>query len=225
MKLGVAQVLAAVAIALASVPAAAQHPERAEMEAAQEQAFAEAPASFRAWVESLPADQQRPLVRRLRRMPEHRREHLFSRWDRADDAQRDRFKRTLEERATKRDRPFRRGDAQSRRRREDAPRGPGRAFLRRLDDLPPASRERIAPQVERWRGMKPAERSRMRHRLERFGTLDEAAQQALIEERFSERSPEERARILESMREASRALPKRDPRPPPRTAPAPTTPD
>jgi hypothetical protein len=225
MKLGLAQALVAVAIVLASVPAAAQRPERAHSEAAQEQALSEAPASLRAWVEDLPAEQRRSMERRLRRMPEHRREHLFSRWDRADDAQRDRFKRRLEERATKRDRPFRRGDPQSRRRREDAPRGRGRDFMRRLDDLPPASRERMAPLVERWRGMKPAERRRMRRRLESFRTLDEAEQQALIEERFSERSPEERDRILESLREASRALPKRDPRPPPRTAPAPTDPD
>lgn len=225
MKLGSAQLLIAVLIVLAALPAMAQRRERAEMEAAREQAFSEAPPSFRAWVEGLPPDQRRPLVRRLRRMPEHRREHLFNRWDRADEPQRDRFKRSLEERAAKGARSFEAGDAQSRRRREDAPRWRGRPFPRRLDELPPASRERIAPLVERWRGMKPRERRRMRHRLERFGTLAEDEQEALIEERFSKRPAEERSRILESLREASRALPQTDPMPPPVIAPDPTTPD
>jgi len=207
MNLRPAQLLAAVLIALAAVPAMAQRGERPGMEAAQgEPAFAEAPPSFRAWVEGLPPDQRRPLLRRLRSMPDQRREHLFRRWDRADDAQRDRFKRSLEERAAKGPRSFQGGDAQSRRPREDAPRWRGRPIPRRLDELSPASRERMAPLVERWRGMRPGERRRMRHRLERFGTLTHDEQEALIEGRFSDRSAEERAGILESLREASRAL-------------------
>jgi hypothetical protein len=49
----------------------------------------------------------------------------------------------------------------------------------------------------------------MRERLERFRTLSPEDQEALIERRFQARSPAERARILESLREASKALPER----------------
>jgi hypothetical protein len=47
----------------------------------------------------------------------------------------------------------------------------------------------------------------MRQRLERFRTLAPAEQESLIERKFGGRSPEERARSLESLREASKALP------------------
>ncbi len=73
--------------------------------------------------------------------------------------------------------------------------------------MSPESREKLAPLVRRWRGMGPLERRRMRQRLERFRTLAPEDQQALIDKRFAERPPEERARILESLREASKALP------------------
>jgi hypothetical protein len=73
--------------------------------------------------------------------------------------------------------------------------------------------------------MEPGERRRMRERLERFRTLAPDEQEALIERRFSGKSPEERARILEALRDASRALPERPPpeEPPAPIAPAPTT--
>jgi hypothetical protein len=83
--------------------------------------------------------------------------------------------------------------------------------------MPPESRERLAPLVRRWREMGPDDRRRMRRRLERFGTLSPEAQQALVDRRFGARPPEERARILEALRNASRALPER----PPPDAPAP----
>lgn len=57
--------------------------------------------------------------------------------------------------------------------------------------------------------MEPGERRRMRERLERFRML----------------SPEERARILEALREASQALPPRPPLDAPGAAPAPIAPD
>ena len=75
--------------------------------------------------------------------------------------------------------------------------------------MSPESREQLAPLVRRWRDMGPADRRRMRQRLERFRMLAPEDQQALIDKRFAERSPEERARILESLREASKALPGR----------------
>jgi hypothetical protein len=79
----------------------------------------------------------------------------------------------------------------------------------RLDEMSPESREKLAPLMRRWRGMEPGERRRMRQRLERFRTLDPEDQQALIEKRFADRPPEERERILDSLREASKALPRR----------------
>jgi len=79
----------------------------------------------------------------------------------------------------------------------------------RLQQMSPESREKLAPLVRRWRDMGPLERRRMRLRLERFRMLAPEDQQALIDKRFAERSPEERARILESLREASKALPER----------------
>ncbi len=192
MRPGRLQLLGVLLLVLATLPAEAQPRDRdAAGRARAERAAAEAPPSFRAWVEGLPAEQRRPLVRRLRRMPERRREHLFRRWDHADEAERERFKRFLEERT--------RGSRSE----ASRPRTP----MRRFEQLPPASRERIAPLLERWRGMEPSERRRMRHRLERFRTLSDEQQEALIERRFGSRSAEERARILESLREASRALP------------------
>jgi hypothetical protein len=182
----------------AVAPAAAQRPGRDEARRARvERVFSGAPPSFRSWVEALPPEQRRPLMRRLGRMPEQRREHLFRRWEGSDDAERERFKRFFERRAA------RRGE---------------RAFPRHFEALPPESRERLEPLVKRWRGMEPSERRRMRRRLEHFRALPEDEQEALIERRFGSRPPEERARILESLREASRALPKT--RPPPPVPPA-----
>jgi hypothetical protein len=83
----------------------------------------------------------------------------------------------------------------------------GERAAQRLEQMSPESREQLAPLIRRWRDMGPRDRRRMRMRLERFGTLPPEGQQALIDRRFADRSPEERARILESLREASRALP------------------
>jgi hypothetical protein len=57
--------------------------------------------------------------------------------------------------------------------------------------------------------MEPDERRRMRERLERFRQLAPEDQQALIDKKFAAKPPEERARILESLRDAAGALPER----------------
>jgi hypothetical protein len=191
-------------VLLLATPAAAQPGERA---------LEQAPPSLREWVESLPEGQRRPVLRRLGNMPTHRRNTLFHRWEAMEEGERKKFQAFLEERAEARER----GDSA----RSGA--GGERPFRDRLEQLPPESREKLAPQVRRWRGMGPAERRRMRQRLERFRTLPPEDQQALIEKRFSEKSPEEREKILESLRDASKAL---SPRPlldaePEQIAPAP----
>jgi hypothetical protein len=58
--------------------------------------------------------------------------------------------------------------------------------------------------------MDARERRGMRARLSKFGTLSEPEQQALVDAKFSGKTPEERARILRDLREASRQL--REPR-------------
>ncbi len=162
-------------------------------------ALEQAPPSLREWVESLPEGQQRPVLRRLGNMPTHRRNTFFRRWEAMEEGERRKFQAFLEERAEARER----GDSARSRA------GGERPFRERLEQLSPEAREKLAPLVRRWRGMEPAERRRMRQRLERFRTLSPEDQQALIEKRFSEKSPEERAQILGSLREASKALPSR----------------
>ena len=199
--LGRALACALLALSLAG-PALAQSGRRA---------LEDAPPSFREWVESLPEGQRRPLLRRLGDMPAHRRNRMFQRWEALEEGERREFQAFLEERAAESG--------------ESAPGAAGeRPFRRRLESLPPESREKLAPLVRRWRDMGPGERRRMRERLERFRLLSPEDQQALIDKRFEAKSPEERARILESLREASEALPRRpllEAAPEPPIAPAP----
>jgi hypothetical protein len=157
---------------------------------AEPHALERAPASFRGWVESLPEDQRERAERRLSEMPPQRRDRLFQRWDALGEGER----RALQERMQGR---LERGAGGRERMRE------------RVESLSPESRENLAPLMRRWRSMPPDERHRMRRRLERFRTLAPEDQQALIERKFEGRPPEERARILDSLREASRALPAR----------------
>ena len=196
--LGRALACALLAISLVE-PAAAQPGERSERARSRERALEQAPASFQEWVESLPEGQRRPVLRRLGNMPPHRRNRMFHRWEAMEEGERREFQAFLEERAEARER----GD-------HARPRAGGeRPFRRRLEQMPPESREKLAPLVRRWRDMEPAERRRMRQRLERFRMLSPEDQEALIEKRFEAKSPAERARILESLREASKALPPR----------------
>lgn len=158
-----------------------------------------APESFEKWIEGLPEGQRRTALRRLGDMPTHRRNRLFHRWEALEEGER----RAFQERMTQR---FER-----------------RAAAReRFERMSPEQREQLAPLVRRWRGMGPEERRRMRERLARFRELAPEDQQALIDRKFAAKSPEERARILDSLREASRALPER---PLPGTPEAPPPPD
>jgi len=145
-----------------------------------------APDSFRSWIESLPEGQQRAALRRLGDMPTQRRNRLFQRWEALEEGERRAFQERMLERfeSDPRQRP-------------------------RLEELSPESREKLAPLVRRWRDMEPRERRRMRQRLERFRMLEPEDQQALIDKKFEAKSPEQRERILESLREASKALPRR----------------
>lgn len=145
-----------------------------------------APESFKTWLESLPEGQRRSALRRLGDMPTQRRNRLFHRWEALEEGERRAFEQRMVGRLENRE--------QAR---------------ERLERMSPESREKLAPLVRRWRGMDPDDRRRMRQRLERFRTLAPEDQQALIDRRFSAKSPEERARILESLREASEALPER----------------
>jgi hypothetical protein len=161
---------------------------------AEPRALERAPASFRAWLESLPEGQQRMAERRIGAMPEHRRHQLFQRWEALEEGERRAFQQRMVERLER-----------------------GERMRSQLEQMPPEKREKLAPLVRRWRDMGPADRRRMRMRLERFRTLSPKDQEALIERRFENNSPEERARILESLREASKALSERpllDPKPP-----------
>jgi len=164
----------------------------------------QAPPSFKEWVEGLPEGQREQALRRLGAMPAMRRDRMFRRWEAMDEGQRKRFQALLEERV------------QAIERGEPPP--------RRLEHLSPESRQKLAPLVRRWRGMGPGERLRMRQRLERFRMLSPADQQALIDKRFAQKSPEERARILESLREASKALPPHPLLDAPEAPPAPIAP-
>ncbi len=145
-----------------------------------------APPSMKEWIESLPEGQQRAALRRLGDMPTHRRNRLFQRWEALEEGERREFQQRMLERLEARE-----------------------GMRPRREALTLDQRERLAPLVRRWRGMEPAERHRMRKRLERFRTLAPEDQQALIDKKFEAKSPEERERILESLREASQALPPR----------------
>jgi hypothetical protein len=179
--------------------AAAQPGERGDSARSRDRALEQAPPSFQEWVESLPEGQRAPVLRRLSNMPPHRRNRMFHRWEAMEEGERRKFQAFLEERAEARER----GDSA----RPEA--GGARLPRRRLEQLSPESREKLAPLVRRWRDMEPGERRRMRQRLERFRMLSPEDQEAMIEKKFEAKSPEKRARILESLREASKALPPR----------------
>lgn len=153
---------------------------------AEPRGLAHAPPSFVTWIESLPEGQQRAALRRLGDMPTQRRNRLFQRWEALEEGERREFQERMLERMERRGR-----------------------MPRRLEQMSPESREKLAPLVRRWRDMGPGERRRMRQRLERFRTLSPEDQQALIDKKFEAKSPEQRERILEALREASKALPPR----------------
>jgi hypothetical protein len=75
-----------------------------------------------------------------------------------------------------------------------------RGHVQRLRRFSEGQRERIERNRPAWEEMDSAERERMRRRLERFRSLSPAQQEALVDERFSDRTPEQRARILDRLR-------------------------
>ena len=82
----------------------------------------------------------------------------------------------------------------------------------RLENMTPEERQRFFRQAREWREMKPAQRGRIRARLERFGALDETAQRKLIDQKFRDKSPEQREKILRDLQEASRLVRAREAR-------------
>jgi Protein of unknown function (DUF3106) len=154
----------------------------------------EAPPGFVHWARELPPAQRRQLERRLRRMPEPQRQRFFREWDRLSIQER----RELAERLTL--------AGEARRRRELPPRLRTPEMRERLEAMSPEERREFMARARAWREMNAGERHRMRSRLERFGTLTEGEQQALVDERFERQSPEQRARILRELRGASRQL-------------------
>jgi len=170
----------------------------AEAASAGPRGLERAPESFRAWIESLPEGQQRAALRRLGDMPTQRRNRLFHRWEALEEGERRAFEQRMLDRLEWR-------ESQQQRPGRMSPESQQQRPLR----MSPESREKLAPLVRRWRDMGPTDRRRMRQRLERFRTLSPEDQQALIDRKFAAKSPEERTRILESLRDASEALPRR----------------
>ena len=153
----------------------------------------EAPIGFESWLRELTPADRRKVERRLFFMPEAHRERFFRDWSRLSPTER----RALAERLAH-------GDA--RRRRELPPRLRTPEMRERLAAMTPEQRRDYVARVQDWREMKPAQRHRMRTRLERFGALSAEEQQKLVDERFKRRKPEERARILSELRAASQQM-------------------
>jgi hypothetical protein len=169
-----------------------QHIEALRSERARVQR--EAPPGFTHWARELPPPQRRQLERRLRRMPEPQRESFFREWDGLSLHER----RELAERLTL--------AGEARRRRELPPRLRTPEMRDRIEAMSPEERREFLARARDWREMNAGERHRMRSRLERFGTLTEGEQQALVDARFQRKSPGERARILRELRGASQQL-------------------
>jgi hypothetical protein len=72
--------------------------------------------------------------------------------------------------------------------------------VQRLRRFSEEQRERIERNRPAWENMNPVERDQMRRRLEVFRSLSPGRQEALVEQRFPDRTPEQRARILDRLR-------------------------
>ena len=154
----------------------------------------QAPPDFETWSRDLSLAQRHQLDRRLRRMPDFQRERFFREWSRMSIHER----RELAGRMAI--------GAEARHRRELPPRLRTPEMRERLEHMSPEQRRGFFARAQAWRELEPGERGRMRARLTRFGALNESEQQALIEAKFKRNSPEERARILHELREASREM-------------------
>ncbi len=154
----------------------------------------EAPPGFERWARELPPVQRRRLDRRLRTMPETQRERFFRDWGRM----------SLREREELADRIV--APAEVRRRRELPARLRTPEMRERFAKMSPEERRDFFTRARAWRELDAGERHRMRARLGKFGELSPDAQRALVEQKFARRSPEERARILAQLREASQQM-------------------
>ena len=75
-----------------------------------------------------------------------------------------------------------------------------RGHVQQLRRFSEERRQRIEKNRPAWENMDRVERDQMQRCLERFRSLSPARQEALVEERFPDRSPEQRARILDRLR-------------------------
>ena len=153
------------------------------------------PLAFDQWARDLHPANRRALARQLRRMPAPQQERFYRGWERMSLSERREFADTLGLRS------------QRRHPRELPPRLRTPEMRDRLEQMSPKERQRFFARARDWREMKPAERHRMRARLAKFGALSEPEQSALVEKKFARRTPEERAKILRDLREASQQLP------------------
>jgi hypothetical protein len=152
----------------------------------------DAPTGFEPWLRELSPAERRQVEVRLLRMPEPQRERWFQRWSQLSPEER----RALLARAP----------IEARQRRELPLRLRTPELRERLQAMTPEQRREFLARAQRWRELPPAERGRMRQRLARFGALSAGEQEQLVEERFAQRTPEERARILGELRTASQHL-------------------
>lgn len=153
-----------------------------------------APPGFDVWARELRPVHRRALSRQLRRMPAQRQDEFFRRWERMSVSERRELSETLALRGERR------------RSRELPPRLATPEMRERLEQMSPQERERFFARVRDWRDMKPTERHSMRARLAKFGALPDSEQHALVENKFARKSPEERAKILRDLREASQQM-------------------
>ncbi|HEY8120720.1 MAG TPA: DUF3106 domain-containing protein [Myxococcota bacterium] len=154
----------------------------------------QAPTGFDGWMRDLPPLHQRQLGRRLHRMPEAQRERFFREWSHM----------SLQDRRALADRIA--STSEARRARELPPHLRTPEMRERLERMSPEERRAYFARAQDWRGMDASERRSMRARLEKFGGMTEGEQQALVDQKFERSSPEQRARILQQLREASRQL-------------------
>ncbi len=152
----------------------------------------QAPPSFVRHTRDLRPVQRRVLERRLRRMSEPQRQRVYRNWERMTPGERDVVVES-----------FIRG-VEVRRHRELPLRLRTPEMRERLSRMSPEERQGFLARARDWRAMDAGERRQMRARLAKFGALSEPEQQALVDAKFARKSPEERARILRDLREASR---------------------
>ena len=159
-----------------------------------------APPSLREWIEGLPEAQRRAAVRRLRNMPAKRRARFFQRWDAMDDVERKHFQQRMENRR----RAAQERDARAPRDR-DRPANDRQALRDRVKEMTPKERRAFQRQLREWNQLDTKKKDGMRRRLKGFRRLSAEDQERMVEERFRGRSAEERRKILEGLRAASRS--------------------